>query len=112
MTAYSVRVMENGRIATRGLSRRRDGVSIELDGGEAVPVVIDWSGWLGGDAIASADSAGQVITETTSAVTINGSTSAGVIEHRITTQQGAVKMLPIYVNGFGFRSGGYRPHGC
>lgn len=113
MPGPSIYVMANGRIATRDATRTGAGVNIQIDDDETIPVAIDWSGWLGTDTISSvtnsatgATVSGASNTNTTAAFSISGATSA-IIEHRITTAAGAIKEMPIFINGTsGFYGGG------
>lgn len=105
MAGVSIRVLSGGRIAVHAASRQGRGVNIDIDSDETIPVAIDWSSWLGSDTIASvANSAsgatlsGASNTTTAAAFKISGAGSA-MIEHRITTAAGAVKELPIFING-------------
>lgn len=110
--AYQIRVMSNGRIAARGLSRSGQGVNLQIDSQETIPVSIDWSGFLGSDTISSVtnDASGATIsgasnTTTTATFKISGA-DAGLIQHRITTTNGAIKELPIMLNGTDAFTGG------
>lgn len=105
MTDRLIRVLENGRIATRGLNRQDSGVALSVDEDETLPISVDWSSFLGSDTIdsvtnnatgATISGASNTTTTTTFKVT---SSSSGIIEHRITTAAGTVKELPIFING-------------
>lgn len=101
-----VKVLENGRMVTRGIFRRGRGVEILLDREESLPVTIDWSGWLGTDAIASATNetsgpslSNEANTTTQTSMTVSGA-SCGWFDNRITTAAGAVKELRVYVRNY------------
>ena len=105
MAGPKIRVLGNDRIAVRDGYRAANGVGLLIDSDETIPISIDWSGWLGSDTISSvANSAtgatisGASNTATTAAFKAQSSGS-GIIEHRITTAAGAVKELPIFING-------------
>lgn len=105
MPGPQIRVLGNDRIATRECSRVNNGVALTMDSDETIPVSIDWSGYLGSDTISSvANSAtGATISgaaNTTTSASFNiSSAGSGIIEHRITTATGAIKELPIFING-------------
>ena len=102
---YRVRILENDRISTRGLRRAGAGVALDIDEDEVIPVVIDWSHWLAGDTITAVVNSATGVTvsgasnTTTTATMKLAASSAGFVEHRITTATGAKKELRIEVNG-------------
>lgn len=113
-----IRVRENGRIATRGLSRDGQGCRIAIDENETLPITIDWGDFLGADTIESVTNAatsasvsGASNTTTTASFLIS-SNSCGMIEHRITTAAGTTKEIPIYINGTSAFFGGCRYYDC
>jgi len=102
-----IKMLENGRMITRGIGQKSSGAILELDNDETLPVSIDWSDWLGTDTIASVVNEATSVTvsnasntTTTAAFSLSG--SPGVIEHRITTAAGTVKELRVYVDTPGF----------
>jgi hypothetical protein len=106
VTDRLVKVLENGRLITRGIFRRGRGAEILLDREEALPVTLDWSGWLDTDTIASVtnDTSGASVssesnTTTTNAFTISGA-STGYVDSRITTAAGSIKELRVYVRNY------------
>lgn len=105
MTTVSIRVLENDRVAARGASRQGNGVFLAIDPDETIPVNVDWTSWLAADTIASVSNlasgvtiSGASNTTTAASFKLSGST-AGYVEHRVTTTAGAVKELIIWVNG-------------
>lgn len=98
-----VKVLENGRLVTRGLSRHRNGAELLIDPDESLDVTINWSDWLGDDIISSVTneangpsvaSASNTTTEASFNVASDG---GGFIQHRITTANGLTKELRVYV---------------
>lgn len=105
MTTVSIRLLENDRVSVRGASRQLRGVVIDIDADETIPVTIDWTSWLAGDTISSVSNlasgvtvSGASNTTTAASFKLSGS-SAGYVEHRVTTTAGAIKELIIWVNG-------------
>lgn len=103
MTNRLVKMLENGRIVVRGLSRRGIGVEVQMDRDESLPISVDWSGWLGPDTIASVTNAaagasvsGESNTSDTVSFTLSGR-STGYLDSRITTSSGKVKELRVFV---------------
>lgn len=101
-----VKVLENGRLVTRGIFRRGRGVEILLDRNEVLPITVDWSGWLGTDTIASVTNAAsgasisnEANTTTQASMTVSGA-SCGYFDNRITTAAGSIKELRVYVRSF------------
>lgn len=97
-----VKVLENNRYVTRGVSDMGRYVEIELDQDETLLLTVDWSNWLGSETIASttneADGPTVGAIATTGAVntfTIGG--NPGYVQHRITTSAGQTKELRIRV---------------
>lgn len=103
---YAIRVLENDRIAARGLARIGQGVGLTLDETDRVRLTVDWSAFLGGaDTIANvvnsatgATVSGASNTTTTATFLVQTAHSA-IVEHRITTAGGITKELPIFING-------------
>lgn len=102
---YQIRVMENGRIAARGLHRIGQGVGMTIDDDEIIQIKVDWSAFLGADTIATVSNDGNGATvsaasNTTTTTQFNiAATHGAIIEHRITTNTGQRKELPIFING-------------
>lgn len=101
-----VKVLENGRLVTRGIFRRGNGVELLIDRNETLGVTLDWSSWLGADTIASVTNAtsgpgisSEANTTTQSSFNVSGS-SQGYIEARITTTAGLTKELTVHVRNF------------
>lgn len=114
MTDRLVKVLENNRFITRGIHRRGRAGEILLDRNEALPVSLDWSGWLDSDTIASvtneasgASVSSESNTTTTNTFTVAGS-STGYVDSRITTAAGSVKEFRLYVRNYdGYREKDY-----
>ena len=113
-----VKVMENGRIISRGLDKVRGGVSISLDPDETLNVTISWAGWLGSDTIASVANEVDGLSvasesNTTTQASFTVSNGPGLVQHRITTAAGNTKELKVWADtheavrscDYGFRSG-------
>ena len=103
MSNRTVKILENGRMVTRGLFRRGNAAEIIMDRNESLPVTVDWSDWLGSDTIASVtnDAEGASVssesnTTTTATFTVSGS-STGYVDNRITTAAGSIKELRLHV---------------
>lgn len=103
MTNRLVKMLENGRIVVRGLSRRGIGVEVQMDRDESLPISVDWSGWLGSDTIASVTNAAagasvsaESNTTDTVSLTLSGR-STGYLDSRITTSSGKIKELRVFV---------------
>ena len=101
-----VKVLENGRMVTRGMFKRGKGAELLIDRDETLSVTLDWSDWLGTDTIASVTNAtngpgvsSETNTTTQSSFNVSGS-SNGYIETRITTAAGQVKELTVYVRNY------------
>lgn len=97
-------VLEQGRVATKGLGLSGQQPVLYLDEDEKLAVTVDWSEWLGTDAIASvtnettyATASNESNTTTTAQLTLN-SRYRGYVEHRITTASGQVKEIKIKVD--------------
>lgn len=111
-----VKILEQGKLITRGCEADGAVVLIELDDDTSLDYTFDWSGWLGSDTIASTDNeaTGPTVTEksaTTTQVVLTISGNGGLIEHRITTTtSGETQELRILVNSPP-RQRGYFPAG-
>ncbi len=97
-----VRVLENGRLNTRGLNDMGSYVCLTLDDDETLTLTINWTDWLGTEAISSTENevsgptAGSITTASgVNTFTVSG--SPGWIQHRITTDGGQTKELRIRV---------------
>jgi len=109
-----IRMRENGRATTRGVTTRGDG-SFHLairDSHDVLPVIVDWAAWLGDDTIASVENdatAADVTAESNTATQASFSLSGeiGYFEHRITTTAGATKTIVVSVNGTDHRFSDY-----
>jgi hypothetical protein len=103
MTNRLVKMLENGRIVVRGLSRRGIGVEVQMDRDESLPISVDWSGWLGSDTIASVTNAAtgaSVSAESNTTDTVSFTLSGkgtGYLDSRITTSSGKIKELRVFV---------------
>lgn len=114
MTDRLVKVLENGRFITRGIHRRGRAGEVLLDREEALPVTVDWSGWLGTDTISSVTNAtsgasvsSESNTDTTNTFTVSGA-STGYVDSRITTAAGSIKEFRLYVRNYdGWREKDY-----
>jgi len=102
-----IKMLENGRMVTRGIGQKSTGAILELDLDETLPISVDWSDWLGTDTISSVTNeptsvsvSNESNTTTTAAFSVSG--SPGVIEHRITTAAGTIKEMRLYVDAVGF----------
>ena len=104
MTDRLVKVLENGRLLTRGLTSRRSGPLLEMSDDEKLTVTVDWSAWLGANTISA-------ITNTAQSVTLSGAantttqasfdltaTSSGWVEHVMTASDGQKKRIDILVS--------------
>ncbi|MEL7452476.1 MAG: hypothetical protein AAGJ50_03780 [Pseudomonadota bacterium] len=99
-----VRVLEQGRIVTRGLACRGIEPLLYLQDRETLAISIDWSEWLGADTITAVDNAAECVTvvaesftPTSASLTLR-SRYGGCVEHRITTTSGETKVLRINVD--------------
>lgn len=102
MTDRLVRVLENGRLITRGLNDMGSHVRLTLDEDETLTLTINWTGWLGTEDISSTENevdgptAGSITTASgVNTFTVSG--NPGWIQHRITTDGGQTKELRIRV---------------
>ena len=107
MTDRIVKVLENGRLVTRGLDQKSTGAVIALDDDETLNVTFDWSGWLGTDTISSVVNDATTTTvssesNTTTTATFFISGDAGLVEHRVTTAAGLTKELKLWVDAPGY----------
>jgi len=103
MTDRLIKVLEQGRILTRGINKDGSRAFMVKDHDETLPITVDWSAWLGTDTISSVtnEAHGPGVssasnTTTKASLTISG--NSGHVEHRITTAAGAIKELTIIVN--------------
>jgi hypothetical protein len=103
MSNRTIKILENGRMVTRGLFRRGNAAEIIMDRNERLPVTVDWSDWLGSDTISSvtndaegASVASESNTTTTATFTISGA-STGYVDNRITTAAGSIKEIRLHV---------------
>jgi len=112
-----VKILEQGKLITRGCESDAGNVLIELDDDTSLDYTFDWSAWLGSDTIASTENeaTGPDVTEksaTTTQVVLTISGNGGLIEHRITTAtSGETQELRILVNSPP-RQRGYFPAGA
>lgn len=110
-----VKVLDNNRYVTRGVSDMGRHVQIELDDDETLTLTIDWTGWLGTEAISNStnETDGVTVGAITTANGVNTFTISGqpgYIQHRITTDGGQTKELrirvrasePIYRDDYGW----------
>jgi hypothetical protein len=108
MTDRLIKVLQQGKTVLRGLKPRGNAVVATQDENEVLDYIVNWSGWLGTDTIASVTNTttGLTITNasnTTSTATfrLSGSIS-GWLEHRITTAAGRTKELLVLLEVSGF----------
>jgi hypothetical protein len=108
MTDRLIKVLQQGKTVLRGLKPRGNAVVATQDENEVLDYIVNWSGWLGTDTIASVTNTttGLTITNasnTTSTATfrLSGSIS-GWLEHRITTTAGRTKELLVLLEVSGF----------
>lgn len=104
MTDRLIKVLEQKKLITRGLSKSGEIALIEHDDDTTLDYTIDWSSWLGSDTIASTDNEATgptvvVKSQTNTQVVLTISGDGGRIEHRITTTtSGETPELLIVVN--------------
>jgi hypothetical protein len=98
-----VKVLENGRLITRGLNTLGSNPILFIDEDETLAVSFNWTDWLDGDTISSVANSshgpgvsGASNTTTTATFRVSA-TRDGYIEHRITTAAGNVKELNLLV---------------
>lgn len=103
MADRSVKVLQQGRVVTRGAGQVGQRPVVYLDQDEKLDVSVDWSDWLGSDTISSVENETTNVTvssasntTTTSTLTMN-SRYGGYIQHRITTAAGLIKELTFEV---------------
>lgn len=109
-----VKVLEQGRLITRGVQQHDGQVVMDLHDDEQRLITIDWSAWLGSDAIASkaTETHGPTVTDSSPSntqTTLLISGSPGCIQHRITTaSSGETVELFFMVRGQAYRDRDYR----
>lgn len=96
-----IKVLENGRLLTRGLANLEGAVQAYVGKDEALTFTVDWSNWLGARTIASVANEvhGPTLTasNTTTTASLTVSRAPGTIYHRITDSDGQTKELRIHV---------------
>jgi len=102
-TDYLVKVLEQGKMITRGIQDVDNDLYLEMDDDEIKLVTFDWSKWLGSETVSTkaTETDGPTVVEsspstTTTTVLISG--DGGLIQHRVTTSGGRKEEKKIYVN--------------